>query len=332
MMKTLSVVDQLPPRCSAAFMLFHDGGGESAADAVTPSNSYRLVANGDEGDCAVTRGAAVSDGLSLLTVAPNCRRLLPGIERAKFWREEQDGTVAFSANGIDPDSSPSRLPTATATNPTRRPRHCCRWRRRGDLNGLIIPPRRAHRLSPAACRRTASPKARKILTELLSDLTQYSGCHCTPTAKARASLHRNRLDRAVAGDRLDLQFRAEPVDRLAVHRIDHDVAGAEHAGQAAAGLDRNVLADARSVRPDCRSPARGGRANPRAPGSRWPACRPAPRSSPGCRGRWRAAARRARWPCGSAAAWWRRAPGHRGRWPRWRRRHRARGARSISSR
>jgi len=26
----------------------------------------------------------------------------PGIERAKFWREQNDGTVAFSVNGVDP--------------------------------------------------------------------------------------------------------------------------------------------------------------------------------------------------------------------------------------
>ncbi|MBZ9743118.1 MULTISPECIES: hypothetical protein [unclassified Mesorhizobium] len=82
--------------------LFHGGSVESAADEATPSNTYRLVANGDEGACAVKRGASISDGLSLLTVAPNCRRLLPGIEHAKFWREGQDGTVAFSVNGIDP--------------------------------------------------------------------------------------------------------------------------------------------------------------------------------------------------------------------------------------
>lgn len=48
------------------------------------------------------RGASVSDGLSLLSAAPNCHRLLPGLEQAKFWREQNDGTVAFSANGIDP--------------------------------------------------------------------------------------------------------------------------------------------------------------------------------------------------------------------------------------
>jgi len=82
--------------------LFHGGNGESVAEEVTPSNSYRLVANGDQGACAVTRGASISDGLSLLTVAPTCRPLLPGIERAKFWRDQNDGTVAFSANGVDP--------------------------------------------------------------------------------------------------------------------------------------------------------------------------------------------------------------------------------------
>ena len=100
-MKTLSVL----VAAAALFggvQLFHGGAGQSAAGEVTRSTSFRLVANGDEGDCAVTRGAAINDGLSLLTVAPNCRRLLPGIERAKFWREEQDGTVAFSADGIDP--------------------------------------------------------------------------------------------------------------------------------------------------------------------------------------------------------------------------------------
>ncbi|QND58184.1 hypothetical protein [Mesorhizobium huakuii] len=82
--------------------LFHDGNGESLANEATSSNTYRLVANGDEAACAVSRGAEISDGLSLLTVAPTCRRLLPGIERAKFWREQNDGTVAFSANGVDP--------------------------------------------------------------------------------------------------------------------------------------------------------------------------------------------------------------------------------------
>ena len=83
-------------------VLFHAGNGDSAADTATPSNTYRLVANGDEEACAVSRGAPVSHGLSLLKVAPNCRRLLPGIEQAKFWREGDDGTVAFTANGLDP--------------------------------------------------------------------------------------------------------------------------------------------------------------------------------------------------------------------------------------
>ncbi|MER9327836.1 hypothetical protein [Mesorhizobium sp. M0488] len=82
--------------------LFHDGSGEGAADEAAPPNTYRLAANGDEAACAVSRGTEISDGLSLLTLAPTCRRLLPGIEQAKFWREQNDGTVAFSANGVDP--------------------------------------------------------------------------------------------------------------------------------------------------------------------------------------------------------------------------------------
>ncbi|QPC89419.1 hypothetical protein [Mesorhizobium sp. INR15] len=100
-MKTLSVLVAAAV-LFGGFQLFHVGSGESAADEATPSSSFRLVANGDEGACAVTRGAAVSAGVSLLTVDANCRGLMPGIERAKFWRERDDGTVAFSANGIDP--------------------------------------------------------------------------------------------------------------------------------------------------------------------------------------------------------------------------------------
>lgn len=36
--------------------LFHDGNGESLANEATSSNTYRLVANGDEAACAVSRG------------------------------------------------------------------------------------------------------------------------------------------------------------------------------------------------------------------------------------------------------------------------------------
>ena len=101
MMKTLSALIAAVTLFGGV-QLFHDGNGQSVAKEVTPSNTYRLVANGNEGTCAVSRGAEISDRLSLLTVAPTCRRLMPGIERAKFWRDQNDGTVAFSANGIDP--------------------------------------------------------------------------------------------------------------------------------------------------------------------------------------------------------------------------------------
>ncbi|MER8591924.1 hypothetical protein NKH33_10015 [Mesorhizobium sp. M1182] len=99
----------LPALMAAAVLfgsaqLFYAGSGESRAASESPlsSGNYRLVAHGNEGSCAVSRGAEISQGLSLLTVAANCRRVLPGVEQAKFWREQDDGTVTFSANGTDP--------------------------------------------------------------------------------------------------------------------------------------------------------------------------------------------------------------------------------------
>ncbi|RWN01695.1 MAG: hypothetical protein EOR84_06355 [Mesorhizobium sp.] len=87
-----------------SIQLFYSGGseGRTADESAQSPGDYRLVANGDEASCAVKRGSQVAHGLSLLTVTANCRQVLPGIERAKFWREQDDGTVTFSANGIDP--------------------------------------------------------------------------------------------------------------------------------------------------------------------------------------------------------------------------------------
>ena len=51
------------------------------------------------------RGQAWRRGFGWLVAADGRFGLpagFPGIERAKFWRERDDGTVAFSTNGIDP--------------------------------------------------------------------------------------------------------------------------------------------------------------------------------------------------------------------------------------
>ncbi|TPI11749.1 hypothetical protein FJW06_18920 [Mesorhizobium sp. B4-1-3] len=82
--------------------VLYGGQGQSTAIETATSSTYRLTANGDEAGCAVQRGASVSDGLSRLDVASDCSKLMPGVERAKFWREQADGSVAFSENGIDP--------------------------------------------------------------------------------------------------------------------------------------------------------------------------------------------------------------------------------------
>lgn len=103
-MKTLAAM-MIAAALFGGAQLFHEGDGESgaAASETSPlSGAYRLVANGDGAACIVTRGAELSDGLSQITVGADCRSLLPGLEHAKFWREQEDGTVALSENGVDP--------------------------------------------------------------------------------------------------------------------------------------------------------------------------------------------------------------------------------------
>jgi hypothetical protein len=61
---------------------------------------FRLRSSGHV-SCAVTRGDQVAEDRAELTVEPSCAVLLPGIERAKFWQEHEDGSVAFTENGVD---------------------------------------------------------------------------------------------------------------------------------------------------------------------------------------------------------------------------------------
>jgi len=83
--------------------IYNGGSSEDRPAARAASGDmFRLAANGEEETCAVRRGGRIADGLSALTLAPDCGRVLPGIERARFWRERNDGTIAFSADGVDP--------------------------------------------------------------------------------------------------------------------------------------------------------------------------------------------------------------------------------------
>lgn len=63
--------------------------------------SYTLAANGGASACSVTRGEDRGGGVSDLTVSPSCASVLPGLERARVWKEREDGSVAFAADGRD---------------------------------------------------------------------------------------------------------------------------------------------------------------------------------------------------------------------------------------
>jgi hypothetical protein len=73
-----------------------DAGAAVAAGGASAQERYRLVADGGHATCMVARGARLSGGLSELIVDAECSDVLPGIERARFWREREDGTVGFS--------------------------------------------------------------------------------------------------------------------------------------------------------------------------------------------------------------------------------------------
>ena len=62
--------------------------------------SYTLVANGSA-SCSVTRGEDRGGGVSDLKVSPSCASVLPGLEKASVWKERDDGSIAFGADGRD---------------------------------------------------------------------------------------------------------------------------------------------------------------------------------------------------------------------------------------
>lgn len=84
------------------FQSFQADGKDAAVDHAPMPGTFRLVANGGDAACTVTRGTDLAGGLAELVVGADCRTVLPGIERARFWRERKDGTIGFSENGTDP--------------------------------------------------------------------------------------------------------------------------------------------------------------------------------------------------------------------------------------
>jgi hypothetical protein len=84
-----------------------NGPYDPARDATTlrqaeaEGDAFRLRSSGGA-SCAITRGDAVSQDRAELRVETACATLLPGMERAKFWHENDDGAVVFIENDGDP--------------------------------------------------------------------------------------------------------------------------------------------------------------------------------------------------------------------------------------
>ncbi len=83
-----------------AQMLRFEADTPPLASHAAAAGVYRLVANGGQA-CRVKRRDLSSD-VSPLVADPNCGTVLPGLEQAKFWRDNKDGTISLSRNGVDP--------------------------------------------------------------------------------------------------------------------------------------------------------------------------------------------------------------------------------------
>lgn len=75
---------------------------QTPSEQVASAETYVLRSTQATGTCDVVRGDALTGGRSRLSVDPSCASVMPGVEKAKYWVDKDDGSVAFTANGIDP--------------------------------------------------------------------------------------------------------------------------------------------------------------------------------------------------------------------------------------
>ena len=74
----------------------------SSQAQATGAETFELRSSEAATTCAVTRGDSVDGERATLKVEPACAALLPGVEKAKYWLDKADGSVAFTENGVDP--------------------------------------------------------------------------------------------------------------------------------------------------------------------------------------------------------------------------------------
>lgn len=75
---------------------------KTAAIAPASGEIFRLSSIAANESCLIVKGDELSPGLARLQVNPACERLLPGVGKARFWRERGDGSVALSSGANSP--------------------------------------------------------------------------------------------------------------------------------------------------------------------------------------------------------------------------------------
>ncbi len=73
------------------------GNTDSMATGSIAPGQFRLMAG--SAACTLIKGPVLGEGLNELAVPAECNALMPGLSDMRFWKEEIDGSVAFSTDG-----------------------------------------------------------------------------------------------------------------------------------------------------------------------------------------------------------------------------------------
>ena len=141
-------------------------------------------------------------------VAPDCDSVMPGLSTMRYWRESADGTVTLSADG----KTPAVLfgPSDGVAYEVGRAAHAADGADRQQLKPSIrqrCGRRFGDGVGPRGVAEGAEDRSRGVV-----GIHPIFRMPLHADREGAGILDGNRLDRAVLGDRLDLESRAEPVD------------------------------------------------------------------------------------------------------------------------
>ena len=88
-----AALERYPPRAEAS------GNTDDVETRSVGPGQFRLMAEGDS--CTIFKGPPLGSGLNDLVIPAECDSLMPDLSAMRFWKEDGDGSVAFSPDGTE---------------------------------------------------------------------------------------------------------------------------------------------------------------------------------------------------------------------------------------